>query len=78
MTQQIPTVEIGGRRSCSGSDSALPSNLVDESTFRGVCTDCGRRVAVWLSESWFREEHLIAVPKFHRGSRSKSTSLARI
>ena len=57
MTEQITNVEPGNRRWCPGSDLVLPSDLVDESTHRGFCPDCGQRVAVWLSGSWFRELH---------------------
>jgi hypothetical protein len=75
MTEQITNVETDNRRRCPGSDLALPSDLVDESTHRAVCPDCGQRVAVWLSGSWFREshwepvnaEHQTAIPKSRKG-----------
>ena len=57
MTDQITNVETDDRRQCPGSHLALSSDLVDESTHCGFCPDCGQRVAVWLSESWFRDLH---------------------
>jgi hypothetical protein len=54
------------RRLCPGSDLVLPSDLVDMSNHTAICPDCGERVGVWLSESWYRQEHWEQVNAEHQ------------